>query len=95
MTNHQYGTMKYLLHNNVYIQQSARSLSMVTFGSLAQRGWIKVNSGGIITLTDEGMEAYNAYYQAKANFRKVEKDISEHVRSLLHVGKLLSMKKAG
>lgn len=95
MTNHQYGTLKYLLAQNVYIQQSAKKLSMVTFGSLAQRGWIKVNHGGCITLTEEGLAAYSAYHDAKANFRKVEKDISEHVRSLLHVGKLLSMKKAG
>jgi len=94
MTHHQYGTLKYLLSNNVYVNQKARSLSMITFGSLAKRGWIN-HHNGLIIVTEAGLQVYNEYHNAKANYRKIEKDISEHVRSLLHIGKLLTIKKAG
>jgi len=94
MTHHQYGTLKYLLNNSVYANANARKLSMVTFGSLAQRGWI-THHEGLIVLTEAGMQAYYDFHNAKANYRKNEKDLSEHVRSLLHIGKLLTMKKVG
>ena len=94
MTYHQYGTLKHIVYNNVYVQQSARKLHGTTFWSLAKRGWITHNDG-LLVLTEKGLEAYNSYSHAKANFRKVEKDLTDNVKSLLHLGRLLTMRKAG
>lgn len=90
MTFHQYGTLKYILSHDVQVT-NAGSLSMVTFGSLVKRGWIQ-RVGTKLELTDAGYAAYGDYHNAKANFRKYDTGLTEHVRTMLHVSKLSIMK---
>lgn len=73
---------------------NAGNLSMVTFGSLVKRGWICRN-GTKLELTPAGHEAYEMYHNAKANFRKYDTGLTEHVRTMLHVSRLSIMQKDG
>ena len=90
MTAHQYGTLKYIINNTVTISDLGL-YSMNTLGSLIQRGWVK-RDGNSITPTQDGINAYYDYYKAPPNYRKVEKDISERVRLMLHINKLVTVK---
>ena len=91
MTAYQFATLKYLLNHPVTVEEAGK-LSMVTFGSLAQRGWIKYNSG-VLELTDEGMDEYYRYSKGPANFRKVDTGISDRVKGLLHLNRIRLLKK--
>lgn len=91
MTFHQYGTLKYVMTHTVTVED-AGILSMVTFGSLIQRGWIQRN-GNNLELTSDGYAAYDLYSKAQANFRKVDTGLTEHVRTMLHISKLIALKK--
>lgn len=90
MTFHQYGTLKYVMNHPVTVE-NAGELSMVTFGSLIQRGWV-ARIGNKLELTKEGLEAYELYNKAQANFRKVDTGLTEHVRTMLHISKLIALK---
>lgn len=91
MTHHQYGTLQYLINNDVTIE-TAGELSMVTFGSLIKRGWVK-RVGPHLRITKAGMDVYESYLLAKANYRKVDTGLTDHVKHLLHLDKLLEMTK--
>lgn len=93
MTAHQYGTLKYIYEVNIHLKTEARELHMGTLGSLIKRGWIYYSSG-ILSLTDKGIQEYNKYKKPEANFRINEGEISEHVKNLLHINKLLTMRRA-
>jgi hypothetical protein len=58
------------------------------------RGWVRRDGNRVIP-TQEGVDAFNGYFRALPNYRKHEDEISERVRTLLHISKLLKMPKAG
>ena len=86
MTYHQYGTLKHLIYNDVDIEK-AGSLSMVTFGSLIKRGWVK-RSGNTLQATQDGIDAYDLYSKAAANYRKHDTGLTDRVRDMLHLNKI-------
>ena len=90
MTAHQYGTLKYVVNNVVTVSELGH-YSMSTLGSLVQRGWVK-RDGNKIEPTQDGMDAYYNYFKATSNYRKVDKEISERVRLMLHINKLVAIK---
>lgn len=92
MTAHQYGTLKYIINNDVTLTELGH-YSMTTLGSMVIRRWV-IRDGNKVIPTQEGIEAFNNYFRAAPNYRKVDKDISERVRSLLHISKLLKITKA-
>lgn len=91
MTHHQFGTLKYVRHNDITLK-TASELSMNTFGSLIKRGWIARN-GSYLRLTDAGEEAYESYSKAVANFRKYDTGLTDHVKHLLHLDRVLTIGK--
>lgn len=94
MTAHQYGTLKFIYENDTYINKECKTLHMGTLASLWKRGWI-YRTGALLLLTSSGIQEYNKYKRPQANYRQHEGELSEHVKSLLNIGKLLNMKKAG
>jgi hypothetical protein len=93
MTAHQYGTLKYIYSNNIFLSKEAKSLHMGTIGSLIKRGWI-YHSSGLLKLTEAGLEEYDRYRKPQANFRQHEYEISDYIKSLLHINQLISKRKA-
>lgn len=81
MSHYQFATLKYLRNHDVHIDY-VRSLHMGTIGSLLYRGWIQ-RSGGKVTLTDAGNEAFERYSNSGPNHRKQEGEISERVALML------------
>lgn len=83
MTAYQFATLKYIIQHDSDVKLAGK-FSMVTFGSLAQRGWIQ-RRGSLIELTEAGFEEFNKYNKGQANFRKYDTGLSDRVRSLLHL----------
>lgn len=92
MTSRQYGTLKHIFYKGLTVEQLSE-VSMVTFGSMAKRGWVFAKDGKIV-VTEEGLKEYREYHDAKCNFTIHEHQISERVRGLLHLGKLKLLKRS-
>ena len=92
MTSRQYGTLKHIIVKKLTVPQLSE-VSMVTFGSLAAHGWVFCKADEII-ITQDGKQAYDEYHDAKCDFTIHEHQISERVRSLLHLSKLQIMKRS-
>lgn len=93
MTQHQYGTLKFIINNDITIDNLGH-YSMATVGSMIIRKWVKRDGNRVIP-TQEGIEAFNSFFKAQPNYRKNEADITERVRTLLHISRMLKMPKAG
>lgn len=93
MSNLQLGTLKYIINHEVTVED-LDTLSMTTFGSLLVHGWI-TREGNKIVPTKNGHLAYDAYRLAGANFKQHPGEISDRVRTLLHISQLQTVKKAG
>lgn len=86
MSNLQFGTLRYIRNHDVSIED-LNGYNLTTFGSLAKRGWV-TRKGHRVFLTRQGEEAFDAYHFASCNYRQHAGEISDRVRTLLHIGQL-------
>jgi hypothetical protein len=84
VTAYQFGTMKFINTYDIAVMKELRQLNMNTIRSLLVRGWIDKKNGYLI-LTVKGLQEYEKYIHSAPNYRKIEKDVSPIVRSLLYM----------
>ena len=85
MTHYQFGTMKHFINHDKQDIDKLGQFNLTTLGSLIKRGWL-ARSGFIISVTEEGLKAFEEYKYASANYRKVDTGLSDRVRDMLHLG---------
>lgn len=96
LSRHQYGTLKFIHEHNVTLSYLGRAHAN-TLGSLAYHGWIRrVGTGesALIMLTARGEEELQSYVLGGMNERQKAGELTERVRRLLHVSRVIAMKGA-
>ena len=90
MTNHQYIFMKKVVRSTVTTTHLTE-ISNVTVGSCVVRGWIYIRDNTVLP-TDAGFEAFNAYDKGGLNLRKHVGDVTDRVKNLLHIHKIIEIR---
>lgn len=90
MTIHQFNTLKWIINEGWIHADDIRKCHQGNIASLAKHKWI-TNTGRKIIVTDEGLRLYDTNkYRLQ---RKRESDPTARVMRLLHLGKILEMKR--
>ena len=92
MSNLQLGTLKYICTHVVTIED-VRLFNMTTLGSLFVRQWVE-RTGNQLKATKAGYAAFELYKAPQPNYRQSEGEISDRVRTMMHISKLEALKKA-
>ena len=91
MTIHQFNTLKWIYSSGYITLEQLKKCHQGNIGSLAKNRWIEAN-GKHIQVTDHGIYTMDRYRHRLQ--RKHMAALTHRVSNLLHLGKILQMKKA-
>lgn len=95
LSRNQYGALREIKNRNITAAYLRNCLD-ITIWSLGKRGYISKKGRGdeaIVTLTQEGEEAYMAYSRANLPLRKHEAEITNRLRAVLGMAQVINLKK--
>jgi hypothetical protein len=91
MTIHQFNTLKWIYQTGYITVDQLKKCHQGNIGSLAKNRWIE-SQGKRVQVTDHGINTMERYRHRLQ--RKHAAALTRRVSNLLHLGKILQMKKA-